>query len=63
MNRNGCRLGEREAGRGITSMASVSKPTRLKSSINEQMAMFKAVNRGEVVESAFSRYDKSCTSV
>ncbi len=38
-----------------TSTASVSKPTRLKSSINPQIAMFKAVYRGEADDSAFSR--------
>ena len=38
-----------------TSTASVSKPTRLKSSTNSQIAMFSALYRGEADDSAFSR--------
>ena len=38
-----------------TSTASVSNPTRLKSSINAQIAMFNALYRGEADDSAFSR--------
>jgi hypothetical protein len=50
----------RGGGETCTSTASVSNPTRLKSSTSDIIAMFKAANRGgREEESEVSRYDRS----